>query len=90
MGLIAVIVFPDQDQDQEKARFVGFPKTLIAAGGGEVLLDSIRLLKERMEKDLGENVVYVEPEGAFHDYVQFAYAEPERSMTLDAIYDFLL
>lgn len=80
----------NKDIPDDAVTFEGFPKTFIAAGGGEVLLDQIRLLKDRMRKSLGEErVVYVEAKDAFHDYLTMRYAQPERRLTLEAIRAFL-
>lgn len=74
--------------------FNGFPRTFIAGGGAEVLIDQIRTLKDRMVKDLGEGngvqkrdgkVRYHEAPDAIHDYLVFPWHEPERSDTLRAI-----
>lgn len=77
-----------KDLTDAEVPFVGFPRTFICAGGGEVLLDQIVFLKERMER-AGVEVVYVEGKDAFHDYLVFVVAEPERGLTLDAIRAFL-
>lgn len=66
--------------------FAGYPRTFIVAGGAEVLLDQIRTLKTKMERDLGRGLVeYYEAEDAFHDYLVFVLHEPERSATYKAI-----
>jgi acetyl esterase/lipase len=66
--------------------FKGFPRTFISAGGAEILLDQIKVLKERMVKDLGEgNVKYCEAKDAVHDYLVFPWHEPERTETLKDI-----
>ncbi|KDQ62915.1 hypothetical protein JAAARDRAFT_202454 [Jaapia argillacea MUCL 33604] len=72
-----------------KVSFKGFPKTFIAAGGAEVMLDSIRTLRNKMVDDIGEDrdggVTYYEAEDAVHDYLGVAWHEPEKSETLAAI-----
>lgn len=71
--------------------FGKFPRTFITGGGGEVLIDSIRTLKDRMIKDLGEGngvhagegkVRYLEAPDGVHDYLVFSWHEPERTNTL--------
>jgi len=65
--------------------FKGFPRTVILAGGAEILVDQIRTLKERMVRDLGEGMVeYVEAADAIHDYLALQ-QEPERTETLKRI-----
>jgi len=63
--------------------FSGYPPTLIVAGGAEVLLDSIITTVLRLRQDIGEeNVQYLQCEDAFHDFLMFPFAEPERSHSL--------
>ncbi|KAF5393501.1 hypothetical protein D9757_000659 [Collybiopsis confluens] len=70
--------------------FKGFPPTFIAAGGGEVFLDMISVLKDRMVKDLGhEKVKYYCPPAATHDWVALPFFEPERTNTLKEIASWL-
>ena len=78
--------------------FKKFPRTFIVGGGVEVLIDSIRALKDRMVKDLGEGngvkegegkVRYFEVPDAFHDYLVFN-CEPERTDTLEEINKWVL
>ncbi|TFK53952.1 alpha/beta-hydrolase [Heliocybe sulcata] len=69
-----------------KVSFKGFPRTFIAAGGAEMLRDQIRVVKDRLVRDLGEeNVAYYEPPDAIHDYTAFSYHEPERTDTFTRI-----
>jgi acetyl esterase/lipase len=70
--------------------FSGFPRTLIFAGGAEMLYDSIVTLKNRMAADMGEGdgegqVTYHEVPEAVHDYLALPWFEPERTETLQAI-----
>ncbi|KXN85369.1 Esterase [Leucoagaricus sp. SymC.cos] len=74
--------------------FKNFPRTFIVAGGAEVLLDSIRTLRDRMFKDLGEGngvsdgegrVRYFEAVDGFHDFLIFPWHQPEVRNTLHAI-----
>ena len=71
--------------------FKKFPRTFIVGGGAEVLIDSIRTLRDRMVKDLGEGngvkegegkIRYLEVPDGFHDYLVFSWHEPERTSTL--------
>ncbi|KAL0956520.1 hypothetical protein HGRIS_002661 [Hohenbuehelia grisea] len=74
--------------------FKGFPRTFIVGGGAEVLIGQIRTLKDRMIRDLGEGdgvkpgegkVRYYEVPDGIHDYLIFAWHEPERTETSKAI-----
>lgn len=74
--------------------FIGFPRTLITAGGAEMLLDEIKALHQRMVKDLGAGdgvrqnegkVKYLEAPDSVHDFLLFDWQEPERSSTLKEI-----
>lgn len=72
------------------ARFDGFPRTLICSGGAEALLDSIRSLWWKMERDMGGGtgrgqVSYYEAKDALHDHIVFAWHEPENKQTLQVI-----
>ena len=65
--------------------FAGFPRTFITAGGCEILRDQIRVLNERLTRDLGKEVVYHEMPDAVHDVLVFPWFEPERSEALQKI-----
>ncbi|KAL1742147.1 Alpha/Beta hydrolase protein [Schizophyllum fasciatum] len=68
-----------------KVSFEGFPPTFITAGGCECLLDEIRVLRDRMAADMGEEaVVYREEPDAIHDYLAFAW-EPAATESYRAI-----
>ncbi|KAK0195498.1 Alpha/Beta hydrolase protein [Armillaria mellea] len=67
--------------------FKGFPPTFIVAGGAENLAPQIRLLRDRMQKDLGSKLKYLEADGGSHDYIIFSWQEPERSEALEEIAD---
>jgi len=70
--------------------FAGYPPTLIISGGAEVLLDSIHTLYDRMKVELGEDhVQYLECQDAFHDFLMFTFAEPERTQALRTISEWL-
>ena len=60
--------------------FKGFPKTFITAGELEMLKDQITVLKEMMERDIGEDNVgcFVAPL-ATHDFIVLGWHEPERT-----------
>ncbi|PPQ63471.1 hypothetical protein CVT24_005128 [Panaeolus cyanescens] len=77
-----------------QVNFTKFPRTFIIGGGAEIIIDSIRTLKERMVRDLGEGngvregegkVRYLEAPDAVHDYLIFTWHEPERTQALKAI-----
>lgn len=67
-----------------KAPFAGFPKTLIACGGAEVLKDQIYTLRDRMGQS-GCDVQFVEFEDAIHDWIPLTFFEPERTELLTSI-----
>ncbi|KAG6891464.1 hypothetical protein C0992_006195 [Termitomyces sp. T32_za158] len=69
--------------------FKGFPRTFLVAGGAEVLYDQIITLRDRMVKDLGDQLTYHEMKDAVHDYLIFEWHEPERTQTLKAIADWV-
>ncbi|KZT29587.1 alpha beta-hydrolase [Neolentinus lepideus HHB14362 ss-1] len=60
--------------------FKGFPRTFILCGGSEAFRDQIRVLRDRMVRELGEeNVTYYEPSDAIHDFLGMTWLEPERT-----------
>ena len=63
----------------EHVSFVGFPRTLNLVGGSEILRDQNRVLNERMKRDMGDDVTYVEMPDAVHDFMCMPWHEPERS-----------
>jgi acetyl esterase/lipase len=69
--------------------FEGFPRTMIVAGEAEMLIDQINTLVGRMKRDLGEKMRYYEAEDAVHDFILFPFCEPERTLALGAISDWL-
>jgi acetyl esterase/lipase len=78
--------------------FKGFPRTFINGGSAEVLVDIIRTLRDKMVRDLGEGdgiekgegkVRYWEEPDAVHDYLTLPYHEPERTLTVKAIGDWI-
>jgi acetyl esterase/lipase len=78
--------------------FKGFPRTFIVAGGAEILLDSIRTLRDKMIKELGEGngthdgegkVRYFEAPDGIHDYLMFPWHQPEGDDTLNAISEWI-
>lgn len=69
--------------------FEGFPRTMIVAGEAEMLVDQINTLVGRMKRDLGEKVRYYEAQDAVHDFILFPFCEPERTLALADISDWL-
>ncbi|OJA14431.1 hypothetical protein AZE42_06421 [Rhizopogon vesiculosus] len=68
-----------------QAHFKGFPRTFIAAGTAERLLDQIRTLRNKMVSDMGEGeVTFLEAQDAVHDYVVFNW-HPQSLPTFKAI-----
>lgn len=66
--------------------FKGFPRTFISAGGAEILVDQIRVLRDRMIADIGEGQVeYYEVPDGIHDYMVLGWHEPERTETMRRI-----
>ena len=69
-----------------KVSFKGFPRVFMNAGGKERMRDMIRVLRDRVVKDIGEKkVTYVEPAEVTHTYTALPFMEPERSDTLKKI-----
>ncbi|KAL4248912.1 AB hydrolase superfamily protein [Abortiporus biennis] len=70
-----------------KVSFEGFPKTFITVGDAEVMLDSVRYLKEKMVEDMGdEKVEYWEAPDSIHNFIVFgAPQEPERTQVLEKV-----
>lgn len=68
--------------------FTGMPRTCIVAGGLEQTLDPMLTLRDRLTKDMGEEMVaFIEEPNATHDCVASAWQEPERSDVLKKISD---
>ena len=68
-----------------QAHFRGFPRTFIAVGAVERLLDQIRTLRDKMVSEMGEGeVTFFEAQDAIHDYAVFEW-HPQRLATLKAI-----
>ncbi|KAK7053372.1 hypothetical protein VNI00_003998 [Paramarasmius palmivorus] len=66
--------------------FKGFPKTLICAGETENLLPQIKVLRDRMVKDLGEgDVWYYEGKDEPHDYLALPWISVTKDETLREI-----
>jgi len=63
--------------------FKGFPETFLVSGGAERIRDSVRTLKQRLVRDLGEEraTAYEAPDGV-HDFLAFTWHEPERTEAL--------
>ncbi|KLO11019.1 alpha/beta-hydrolase [Schizopora paradoxa] len=68
------------------ASFKGWPRMFLNGGGAEVLIDQIRVLKQRMQRDMGEeNVEFLEAPDAVHDYLSHELCEPERTQLINAV-----
>ncbi|KAJ6567697.1 hypothetical protein DFH09DRAFT_1081141 [Mycena vulgaris] len=66
--------------------FKGFPPTLILAGKAEMSRNAIRVLRDRMRADMGqESVQYVEVADTPHDFLGLIWFEPERTEGLQAV-----
>lgn len=64
----------------DSVSFKGFPKTFVTAGDLEILRDQIVVLKDAMERDIGEdNVEYYLAPLAIHDSIMLVWHEPERT-----------
>ncbi|KIY46771.1 alpha/beta-hydrolase [Fistulina hepatica ATCC 64428] len=68
-----------------KIDFKGFPRTMIVAGGAEPMLGQIHTLRDRMVKDLGDELRYEEYPDAFHDFVSVSVGDPERREALKEV-----
>ena len=77
------------DARMANVSFEGFPRTMIVAGEAEILVDQINTLVRRMERDLGEKVSYYEAQDAVHDFILLPFCEPERTLALGVISDWL-
>ena len=78
-----------QTPEIDKVSFANFPRTFISCGGYETLRDQIVVLKERMERDLGDKLTFYEMPEAFHDTLIFRWFEPERSTCLQKIAEWI-
>ena len=74
-----------QTPELQDVSFVGFPRTFITAGGCEEMRDQIRVLADRMTRDLGSSVVYYEMADAVHAVLALPWFEPERTEALKKI-----
>jgi acetyl esterase/lipase len=75
---------------EQTVSFAGFPRTLVVSGGGERILDQIRVLVKRMERDLAEGIVkYWEAPDAVHCFVLLPFWEPVRGETFRIIAEWL-
>ncbi|KAH9062343.1 alpha/beta-hydrolase [Lactarius vividus] len=77
------------DARMSHVSFEGFPRTMIVAGEAEMLVDQINTLVGRMKRDLGEKVHYYEARDAIHDFIMFPFCEPERTLALEAISEWM-
>lgn len=88
-------ISPSSLNDDLRIDFKGFPRTLIVAGGAENLLPQIKVLRDRMVRDIGYDtgdsntqqgkVRYLEIPDAPHDPLVFQFMEPERTLALKEI-----
>lgn len=70
--------------------FTGMPRTCIVAGNKEQTLDPMITLRDRLKKDMGEDMVtYIEERDATHDCVAWAWQEPERGNVLKKMADWV-
>ncbi|KAF9070640.1 Alpha/Beta hydrolase protein [Rhodocollybia butyracea] len=69
-----------------KVDFKGFPRTFITSGGAEVFYDMHCVLRDRMVRDLGPDMVrfHFAPH-AVHDWLGLTFHEPERTEALREI-----
>ncbi|KAJ7143392.1 alpha/beta-hydrolase [Mycena crocata] len=65
--------------------FKAYPPTFILAGEAEMSRDCMRVLRDRMQIDMGDIVTYVEIADAPHDFVGMSILEPERTEALREI-----
>ncbi|KDQ28795.1 hypothetical protein PLEOSDRAFT_156533 [Pleurotus ostreatus PC15] len=66
--------------EHSEGLFAGLPPTLILAGAVEMTLDPMKTLADRMEADMGKDLVtYVEIENATHAVLLAKWHEPERT-----------
>lgn len=76
-------ISPGSESPKMDVSFKGFPRTLILCGGAEIFKDQIRVLAERMTRDIGADMVeYVEFPDAMHDWLTLPWHEPERTEAL--------
>lgn len=70
--------------------FKGLPRTCIIIGGGEMMLDPVRTLRDRIIADNGENTLtYLEIPYAAHVPMTHAWHEPENTQGFEASRDFI-
>ncbi|RDX57561.1 hypothetical protein OH76DRAFT_1425581 [Lentinus brumalis] len=66
--------------------FAGLPTTIVVAGGAEYTLDGMRVVKDRLAQDSGEDkCTYVEVPDASHDFFLMTWHEPERTQILQRL-----
>ncbi|RPD61110.1 alpha/beta-hydrolase [Lentinus tigrinus ALCF2SS1-7] len=66
--------------------FTGLPRTIVVAGGAEYTLDGMRVIRDRLAKDLAEGkFTYIEVPDAAHDFFLMTWHEPERTQTLQRL-----
>jgi acetyl esterase/lipase len=70
--------------------FTHFPPTCMITGGAEQTLDPMHTLRDRIIRDTSpSNVLYLEYEDAFHDFLLLSIVQPERSQALKSIREWL-
>ncbi|PIL24059.1 hypothetical protein GSI_13810 [Ganoderma sinense ZZ0214-1] len=67
-----------------KGLFKGFPRTYVSAGGMEMIVDDSTVVVEMMKADGVDVVLDIEAD-AIHDYMGFAWMEPERTAGLKKV-----
>lgn len=75
--------------ESEEGLCAGFPHTLVIAGGAEQSLDAMRTWSRRLVRDIGAKATYTEYPDAFHDFILVPWHEPERSLALQQIKDWV-
>ena len=65
--------------------FEGFPRSLVVAGGAELLIDEIGVLVKRMKEEMGEKVTYHEEPDEVHAYILFPSTEIREEATFKVI-----
>jgi len=71
--------------DVGSVSYRGWPRTFVNGGGAEILVDQIRVLVERMRKDMGDDVEYLEAPEGVHDYLLHNWCDPESRQLGEAI-----
>ncbi|OJA14375.1 hypothetical protein AZE42_12088 [Rhizopogon vesiculosus] len=84
-AMINPYISPASVHPSLQVHFRGFPRTFIAVGTVERLLDQTRTLRNKMISEMGEgDVTFFEAHDAIHNYLVFDW-HPQRLVTLKAI-----